>query len=116
MALPQFLLFAISDCSETVIKNALAICDIALAMFSKKTEIARLQFLHWDRRGGTAVGAFREHDAWKPMLRPNRKNGPAIVFPPELDFWDVFLGNAIRSSLSELGDRLFKCLEWEREG
>ncbi len=27
VALPQFLLFAISDCSETVVKNAMAICD-----------------------------------------------------------------------------------------
>jgi Apea-like HEPN len=112
---PQYLLFAINDCSETVVRNALAICDMALAIFSKKTEIARLQFLHWDRRGGRAVGVVRENGVWEPILRSNRNDGPAIVFPPAPDFWDTFLGNAVRSSLSELDGRLFKCLEWERE-
>lgn len=86
-------------------------CDMALAIFSRKAEIARMQFLRWDRRGGCAVGVIRENGAWKPILRPNRKDGPAIVIPPAPDFWDVFLWNAVRSSLSELDGRLFKCLE-----
>jgi len=113
--LRQYLLIAIQDCSEKVIRDALAMSDMVLAMFSKKAEIARMQFLHWDRRSGQAIGVVREDGIWRPILHQNRNDGPAIVIPPAPDFWDMFIGNALRGSLSELDGRLFTCMEWQRE-
>jgi hypothetical protein len=62
-----------------------------------------------------AVGVVREDSVWRPILHPNRNDGPTIVIPPAPDFWDMLIGNALRGSLSGLDGRLFTCMQWERE-
>jgi hypothetical protein len=112
---PKVLIVPMRETSESSIRNVLLISDMALAFFNKKCAFARARFVEWDRRAGSAVGAYIEDGEWKPILRPRRMAGPGILRPLPKDFWDWFLGRYLRDSLPELGVRLLKCLEWERE-
>jgi hypothetical protein len=88
---PKILLVPLTDSSVTSVKNALLICDMALAFFNKKYTFARARFVDWDRRTGAAVGAIYAKGEWKPIVKPPCMAGPAIIRPLENDFWDWFL-------------------------
>jgi hypothetical protein len=112
---PKLLLIPVTDSTEEAIKNALIVSDMALALLNKKYFSAKARFLNWDRRAGRAIGAACNKGVWRPVLRGNESAGPAIVRATEYDFWDWFLSAALRNQLSELGEALYKCIEWERE-
>jgi len=112
---PILLLMPIVDSSIETVRDVLIFADMALAIFNRKYFSARARFLNWDRRTGTAIGVIRSGQTWNPIKRPNQLSGPAIVKAIENDFWDWFLSAAIRSQLPELGERLFRSIEWERE-
>jgi hypothetical protein len=112
---PKVLLVPLTDGSDIAVKNALMAADMALAFFDKKYFFAKARFLNWDRRSGAAVGTTYANGEWKPIVKPPQMAGPGIVRHTGKDFWDWFLGASLRNQLPELGERLFKCLEWERE-
>lgn len=112
---PKLLLVPITDDSDEAVKNALLVCDMALAFFNKKYFSARARFLNWDRKAGKAIGVMYSKGTWLPILRPSSLVGPAIVKAIDSDFWDWFLGASIRNQLPPLGEALYKCIEWERE-
>lgn len=112
---PKVLVVPITDGSELAIKNALVVSDMALAFFNKKYFSSRAQFLSWDRRAGKAIGALYSEGKWQPILHEPKLGGPAIISPTEYDFWDWMLAASLRGKLNELGEALYKCIEWERQ-
>lgn len=112
---PKVLIIPINEGSELAIKNALIFSDIALAIFNKKYWSSKAQFLNWDRKNGVAIGAVRSFNVWKPIQRPTQTPGPAIVRSIAPDFWDYLLSSFLRNKLSNLGEALIKCMQWQRD-
>ncbi len=113
---PQLLLISIDDSSCDTIRDALIYSDLALTILNKKLYGFGLpQFVQWDRRGGSAVGAIYKNSTWKPLLRPSQTLNPAIR-NLEKDSWDGFLSKLLQSQLnSEIEQSLLSNLQWERE-
>ncbi|WP_245905542.1 HEPN domain-containing protein [Photobacterium lipolyticum] len=112
---PKLLLVPICNSDEETVKNALIVADMALALFNKKYFSARAKFINWDRKLGKAVGVVSSKGKLSSILASNSSYGPAIAQPLGQDVWDWLLGSFLRGNLTELGNRVYKCLEWERE-
>lgn len=112
---PKLLLVPVTEISEEAIRNALIIADMALAFFNRKYFSAKARFLNWDRKEGRAIGITYANGVISPIKSNFSHSGPAIVQAVEYDFWDWFLAASLRNELSELGEALYKCIEWERE-
>ncbi|EGR4144206.1 hypothetical protein O1D18_003332 [Vibrio cholerae] len=112
---PKLLLVPICNSDEKTIKEAMIVADMALALFNKKYFSAKAKFINWDRRTGEAVGVISTKGKLTPILAKSQLYGPAIVHPLGQDVWDWLLGSFLRGSLTELGSRVYRCLEWERE-
>lgn len=112
---PKLLIIPLCNAEEDTVKNALIVADMALALFNKKYFSAKARFINWDRHQGKAVGVVSSERKFSPITDFSPSFGPGIVQPLGSDVWDWLLGHFLRNSLSDLGKRVYKCLEWERE-
>ncbi|MCE7535592.1 hypothetical protein [Aliivibrio fischeri] len=112
---PKLLIVPLCDAEEETIKNALIVADMALALFNKKYFSAKTRFISWDRQQGKAVGVISSQHKFSPISDSSSPFGPGIVQPLGTDIWDWLLGDFLRGTLNDLGKRVYKCLEWERE-
>ena len=112
---PKLLLVPVTEITDGAVRKALIIADMALAFFNRKYFSARAQFLNWDRKKGRAIGITYANGALAPIKSNFSYAGPAIVQAVEHDFWDWILAASLRNELPELGQALYKCIEWERE-
>lgn len=112
---PKLLIIPICNADDDTVKNALIVADMALAIFNKKYFSAKARFINWDRHQGKAVGVLSSEKTLSPITDSSSSFGPGIVQPLGTDVWDWLLGNFLRDTLNDLGKRVYKCLEWERE-
>lgn len=113
---PQLLLIPIVNLSPDTIRNALIYSDLALTLLYKKSYGFGLpQFVQWDRRYGSAVGAVYNNTAWEPLLRPSKIPTP-VIRELAKDDWDELLSKLLQAQLNnEVEQALLANLEWERE-
>ncbi|MEZ8065155.1 MULTISPECIES: hypothetical protein [Vibrio] len=112
---PKLLIVPTVNTDEDTVKNALIVADMALALFNKKYFSAKARFINWDRSQGKAIGVVCNEGNFEPITSSNSPFGPGIVKALETDVWDWLLGHFLRGTLNDLGKRIYKCLEWERE-